>query len=134
MRCDDASDALRSSPDHAGAHDKVVLAQGLGHEDRKGDEKGRGPNPDGWPWSCTASGLMAPSSGGPGKLQCGALPFPELSLSFERNRCVRVPLFSLGRLFLAGSLSLCEGLPKDSMVGRLECWLKGRLSPRVVAE
>jgi transposase len=32
---DDAADALRSSPDHAGAYGEVVLAQGLGHEDRQ---------------------------------------------------------------------------------------------------
>jgi hypothetical protein len=29
-RRDDAGDALRSSPEHAGAFDKMVLAQGLG--------------------------------------------------------------------------------------------------------
>ena len=29
---DDAGDALRSSPEHAGACSEVVLAQGLGHE------------------------------------------------------------------------------------------------------
>src|SRR5437762_9697633 len=39
---DDAGDALRSSPDHAGAYGEVVLAQGLGHEDRQAprDEEG----------------------------------------------------------------------------------------------
>src|SRR5258707_4482044 len=39
---DDAGDALRSSPDHAGAFSKVVMAQGLGDEDRQAprDEKG----------------------------------------------------------------------------------------------
>jgi hypothetical protein len=29
---DDSGDALRSNPEHAGAYDEVVLAQGLGHE------------------------------------------------------------------------------------------------------
>jgi transposase len=33
-RRDDADDALRSRPEHAGAFDKMVLAQGLGDEDR----------------------------------------------------------------------------------------------------
>src|SRR5207302_8800443 len=35
-------DALRSSSDHAGAYGEVVLAQGLGHEDRQAprDEEG----------------------------------------------------------------------------------------------
>ena len=41
-RRDDESDALRSGPDHAGSFDEMVLAQGLGDEDRKAprDEKG----------------------------------------------------------------------------------------------
>ena len=41
-RRDDAGDALRSGPDHAGALDEMVLAQGLGDEDRQAprDEKG----------------------------------------------------------------------------------------------
>ena len=33
-RRDDAGDALRSGPEHAGAFDEMVLAQGLGDEDR----------------------------------------------------------------------------------------------------
>jgi transposase len=39
---DDAGDALRSGPYHAGASDEVVLAEGLGHEDRQAarDEEG----------------------------------------------------------------------------------------------
>ena len=32
---DDADDALRSGPDHVGAFRKMVLAQGLGNEDRQ---------------------------------------------------------------------------------------------------
>ena len=36
-RRDDAGDALRSSPEHAGAFDKMVLAQGLGDADRQGN-------------------------------------------------------------------------------------------------
>jgi transposase len=32
---DDADDALRGGSDHAGAHREVVLAQGLGHRDRR---------------------------------------------------------------------------------------------------
>src|SRR4029077_7711614 len=41
-RRDDADDALRSGPDHAGAFDEMVLAQGLGDEDRRAsrDEEG----------------------------------------------------------------------------------------------
>jgi hypothetical protein len=41
-RRDDAGDALRSGPDHAGAFRKMVVAQGLGDEDRQTprDEKG----------------------------------------------------------------------------------------------
>jgi hypothetical protein len=41
-RRDDAGDALRSGPYHAGALDEMVLAQGLGHEDRQAprDEEG----------------------------------------------------------------------------------------------
>ena len=41
-RRDDADDALRSGPDHAGAFDEMVLAQGLGDEDRQAprDEEG----------------------------------------------------------------------------------------------
>src|SRR5262245_51242360 len=41
-RRDDADDALRSGPDHAGAFDEMVLAQGLGDEDRQTsrDEEG----------------------------------------------------------------------------------------------
>ena len=41
-RRDDAGDALRSGPHHAGAFDEMVLAQGLGHEDRQAprDEEG----------------------------------------------------------------------------------------------
>jgi hypothetical protein len=41
-RRDDADDALRSGPKHADPHQQVVLAQGLGHEDRQAarDEKG----------------------------------------------------------------------------------------------
>ena len=41
-RRDDADDALRSGPEHAGAFDEMVLAQGLGDEDRQAsrDEKG----------------------------------------------------------------------------------------------
>ena len=39
---DDAGDALRSGPYHAGAFGEVVLAQGVGHEDRQAprDQKG----------------------------------------------------------------------------------------------
>src|SRR6266487_523528 len=41
-RRDDADDALRSSPEHAGAFDEMVLAQGLGDEDCQAprDEEG----------------------------------------------------------------------------------------------
>jgi transposase len=41
-RRDDANDALRSGPEHAGAFDQMVLAQGLGDEDRQAsrDEEG----------------------------------------------------------------------------------------------
>jgi len=41
-RRDDADDALRSGPEHAGAFDEMVLAQGLGDEDRQTsrDEEG----------------------------------------------------------------------------------------------
>jgi hypothetical protein len=41
-RRDDAGDALRSGPDYAGAFRKMVVAQGLGDEDRQAprDEKG----------------------------------------------------------------------------------------------
>jgi len=41
-RRDDADDALRSGPEHAGAFGEMVLAQGLGNEDRQvsRDEKG----------------------------------------------------------------------------------------------
>src|SRR6266567_2568055 len=41
-RRDDADDALRSGPEHAGAFGEMVLAQGLGDEDRQAsrDEKG----------------------------------------------------------------------------------------------
>ena len=41
-RRDDADDALRSGPDRAGAFDEMVLAQGLGDEDRQAprDEEG----------------------------------------------------------------------------------------------
>jgi len=41
-RRDDAGDALRSRPDHAAGHNKVVLAQGLGDADRQAprDEEG----------------------------------------------------------------------------------------------
>jgi transposase len=41
-RRDDAGDALRSGPHHAGALNEMVLAQGLGHADRQAprDEKG----------------------------------------------------------------------------------------------
>ena len=45
-RRDDAGHALRGSPDHAGAFEEMVLAQGLGDADRQAprDEKGdRGP-------------------------------------------------------------------------------------------
>ena len=34
-RRDDAGDALRSGPHHAGALNEMVLAQGLGDEDRQ---------------------------------------------------------------------------------------------------
>jgi hypothetical protein len=39
---DNTGDALRGGSDHAGAHGEVVLAQGLGHEDRQAprDEEG----------------------------------------------------------------------------------------------
>jgi hypothetical protein len=39
---DDADDALRSGPEHAGAFSEMVLAQGLGNEDRQAsrDEEG----------------------------------------------------------------------------------------------
>src|SRR5262249_2393643 len=41
-RRDDADDAVRSGPKHAGAFDEMVLAQGLGDEDRQAsrDEEG----------------------------------------------------------------------------------------------
>ena len=41
-RRDDADDALRSGPEHAGAFDEMVLAQGLGNEGRQAsrDEEG----------------------------------------------------------------------------------------------
>jgi hypothetical protein len=41
-RRDDADDALRSGPEHAGAFSEMVLAQGLGNEDRQAsrDEEG----------------------------------------------------------------------------------------------
>src|SRR6516162_5274022 len=41
-RRDDADDAVRSGPEHAGAFDEMVLAQGLGDEDRQTsrDEEG----------------------------------------------------------------------------------------------
>jgi transposase len=71
-RRDDAGDALRSGPERAGAFSKMVLAQGLGDEDRQAsrDEKGdRGASASTGGGSCTAYGLTAPNSGGPGKSQ-----------------------------------------------------------------
>jgi len=57
---DDAGDALRSSPDHAGAFDEVVLAQGLGHEDRQAPRDEEGDRGDGAP----VGGDHAPHLGG----------------------------------------------------------------------
>ena len=69
-RRDDAGDALRSGPDHAGTLNTMVLAQGLGHEGRQAprDEEGdRGTGASARRDHAPRTGLTAPSSAGPEK-------------------------------------------------------------------